>query len=141
MNQQHINERVAKALGWKWRNYDPNSFELIERIPCYTAPNGDIYANPPNYSGSIEAAWEIVEHVRSKHPYWRFCLLGGDKKFRGYKAEWFGHEDPKKDYGQRHADEYARTAPMAICLAFLKLIESRSEAVIRRVDEEGERDK
>ncbi|MEQ1573081.1 MAG: hypothetical protein ABL993_02435 [Vicinamibacterales bacterium] len=104
-------------------------------------------ANLPRYSTDIAAAWEVVEKMQADNPGWRFCLLGGDEPFGmvrvpnpdgmtryatdphhrrtpfGWRASFFGHEDPEISTGERHADEHADTAPMATCLAALKAVE------------------
>lgn len=110
MTDQEINEAVARELGWKPRNYDPLSLDPITRIPCFTAPNGDLYDHLPDFCHSIQAAWEIVEHLYKNHPTWVFCLRAWPKCVR---AEWV------LDLIERYAE--ADTAPRAICLAFLKL--------------------
>lgn len=101
----------------------------------------------PRYSTDIAAAWTVVKYVQEKNPGWRFSLLGGDvsmgyatakdgswKRDRngdlvvveqsreafGWKAEFHGHLDPRKNTGQRYGSEYATTAPHAICLTALK---------------------
>jgi hypothetical protein len=74
----------------------------------------------PCYSTDMTAAWEIVKHVQTERPYWRFSILGGDEGFGSqWKAEWFGEADPDKDYGDRHGIARCATAPEAICKAAL----------------------
>lgn len=88
MTDQEINEKVARKLG-------KITFES-DGSPCY--------CEMPDYSTSIEAAWEIVERndhyvaLKREKGVW-FCSLGIKSN------EW----------------SYADTATMAICLAFLKL--------------------
>lgn len=74
----------------------------------------------PAYETSIESAWEVVERMRELEPGWRFGLVcyGGMQ----CKAEWFGHADPEQNYGQRHGEALAPTAPEAICRAALAAI-------------------
>jgi hypothetical protein len=76
-----------------------------------------------------KSIFSLVEQIQKDRPGWRFSLLGGDVCFGyktdkkgkhvrkngslvvdkkkkaafGWRAEFFGHEDPSKDYGQRHA--------------------------------------
>lgn len=108
-----INERVAKALG---------DFEFVP------ASNGsDAYwkrkSYPqfpflPNFSGSIEAAWEIVD----------YCVRRNLKFNLGHisrRSQWLVQISGTPSF---YFAEQADTAPMAICLSFLKL-------------KEGERDK
>ena len=77
----------------------------------------------PRFSTDIGAAWQVVEKVQADNPGWRFSLLGGDEGW--WNAEFFGHIDPTKNYGQRHSSEYAPTAPLAICLAALRALENK----------------
>lgn len=97
---ENINEQVARKLGWTitgecgglkaFRNFKETEFSEQEYIP--------------NYAGSIQAAWEIVEHQKyafslardAQYPLWDAWFAGGD-----------------------HVQ--ADTAPLAICLAFLEL--------------------
>ena len=63
--------------------------------------------NPKDYSTNINVAWEIVDKIKQEDQYY-FKLENGDLKdyechFSSYSAE-------------------ADTAPMAICLAALKII-------------------
>jgi hypothetical protein len=93
-----INERVAKALGWKPKNTDFPS-----------AP--DI---PPDYSRSIEAAWEIVERSIPKP----FAYLLTIKK--SYASNWYvAFNDDENIF-----DSVGNSLPLAICKAFLKLKEN-----------------
>lgn len=90
---QEVNEAVARKLG------------------------GDPPGHPeqPDYVGSIAAAWEIVEHLRTKNI---GILVESDQDEIGknpgfsYWCEITNHPE---------CSGYANTAPLAICLAFLKL--------------------
>lgn len=106
-----------------------------------TTRSGRVHlARSPEYSTRMSAAWEVVEAVQTQHPGWRFSLTGGDTSFAtvypstggirvdrerrvafGWHAEFFGHEDPEIDTGQRHGEAYARTPMAAICLAALAI--------------------
>ncbi len=103
MTPQEINEAVARKLGWyalKWRDepgkhpawWGLNQFHQVESLI-------------PDYCHFIAAAWEVVE-----------------KCFR-VKMEKFSDEWQCELGDGKHGDEFASadTAPMAICLAFLKL--------------------
>jgi hypothetical protein len=76
------------------------------------------------FTDSIGAAWLGVEEIQRKHC-WRFCLLGGDKHMPYFQAEFFGHEDPRKNYGQRHAHELADHPAEAIVRACLAAVEAQ----------------
>ena len=111
-----LNERIAKVKGWE---YFP-----ARKSAC---PSRDFYqGDEKNWSGSIADAWELVREIQAHNPGWRFSILGGDTRFNGWKAEFFGHIDPSQDYGQRHASEQAATLPEAICLAYLAVMEDKS---------------
>ena len=87
--------------------------------------------NPVPYSTDIAAAWQVVERIQQLNPGWRFGLIGGDMSmpfetmgktfggFYGWHAEFFGHENPNENYGQRHGEARASTPTHAICLAAL----------------------
>ena len=103
MTDQEINEAVARELGWK---KDPDHGNLWTR--GYLA---DLqFLHPlPNYCHSIEAAWEIVEKLKREDTGIRIHF-----DYEQWHVD-FDHED----FWQY--TEGADTAPMAICLAFLKL--------------------
>ena len=106
MTDQEINEAVARKLGYG--EYDPTFIE-----------NGKVVKGPKkDYCHSIEAAWEIVEHANKSLR----CPVRFDK---GEASRWYVSFD-----GSPHdADAVADTAPMAICLAFLKLRRKKHERV------------
>lgn len=66
----------------------------------------------PDYCHYIEAAWEIVEFMRKNGRDFNMSVDEG-----GFAIAW--------QYDEYIAD--ADTAPMAICLAFLKLQEGKNE--------------
>ncbi len=94
---QEINEAVARKLGWE------------KRIDLRWHRNDASCRYCPDYSGSIEAAWEILGHVRS----WTIGKHYDEPEI--YMCVMMNNETPI--YIE------ADTAPMAICLAFLKLTE------------------
>ncbi len=95
MTNQEINEAIARKLGWN----GPDKYGLFIDPK---APAGFIAQPCPNYCGSITAAWEMTkgQYVR---------MVGNDHG-------WFCTFSPEEGYEAR-----ANTAPMAVCLAFLKL--------------------
>lgn len=105
MTDQEINEAVARKLGWKKEKgfwWSP----IISEVPKLTTNNP-----LPDFCHSLEAAWEIVEwckfhkrqiHLDTTNVSW-VCLIGHSQ--HGIVV---------------HSGE-ADTAPLAICLAFLKL--------------------
>lgn len=98
----------------------------------------------PRYSTDIAAAWSVVLEAQRQHPGWRFFLLGGDTCFGcvndspsegvdessrvmfHWRAEFFGEQNPRKNYGDRHGEASATVAPLAICMAALNAIEARA---------------
>lgn len=113
---QEINESVARKLGvsdrWPWQ-WDGKQWITYEGGGVW-----DKYGKPPlnipNYCGSIEAAWEVVEKV-------------GFDRFRIIKArfipEWSAIFEFQTLPDKKITEFYAcdESLPMAICLAFLKM--------------------
>lgn len=111
MTDQEINEAVARKLGWV-KTYGPVGIEVpgIERTMAtyFIRPTNtgkgigqEIIVDLPDYCHSIAAAFEILGNQH-------FMLRHDNKKWRC----WLNHK--KNDIAED-------TAPMAICLAFLKL--------------------
>lgn len=111
MTDTEINEAVAVKLGWRQCVHDHGNeirWNKPEMVNCAF--------RVPDYCRSIAAAWEVVEHLQGPSVNRIVQLTYGnlDKKWS------FGLR------GDRAADIWeiwidADTAPMAICLAFLKL--------------------
>lgn len=115
MTDQEINEAVARKLGYTpdpvmWGPKPENKFWRIGK--CLPIPAQD-------YCHSIEAAWEIVEILSKKklepvilHTVgsgWSFNVLNRPSS----------HDDD--DFTEQVNVDKNKSAPMAICLAFLKL--------------------
>lgn len=104
VTNQEINEAVAKKLGGERRI-----------LPDAVLQDGTVIKHYPDYCGSIQAAWEILQH-NPHNP-------GG-----GWLVNCSEAKDGHGPYGcafqvgpyEWHW-EYADTAPLAICKAFLKL--------------------
>lgn len=130
---------VEKVMGW----HEESGFYWLDDAGNLMTP---ITWSPSTH---IAAAWQVVERVQELHPGWRFSLLGGDKLIGyasdgygnflrdesnglivlkhsripfGWRAAFFGEADPRLDYGQRHGEAEADTAPRAICLAALRAV-------------------
>lgn len=105
---KEINEAVARKLGWKLDA--PISMIVAGEKSSWRdwiAPDGHIYTRVPDYCHDIKAAWEILE----------YC--DGYKIYHGsYKPE-----EVTVTLAKNGLVYYASsdTAPMAICLALLKL--------------------
>jgi len=110
MTDQEINEAVARKLGWTKKSFEGRKGFWFK--PNYNLPN-----NIPYYCNSIEAAWEVVEWIRINFPeeILRLECVGNEWEFG--PTMMCGDEEFISDTTNGRAD----TAPMAICLAFLKL--------------------
>lgn len=99
MTDSEINEAVARKLGW---TYHEDATPLCWEMPTTST----VYVkNYPDYYHSIQAAWEILtDHCDT----WEIYCNGSTVDVTLSK---------NYDTAGREAD----TAPMAICLAFLKL--------------------
>lgn len=110
---QEINESVARGLGWVpplGKAWKPKVGEGQPFESIYWSRNGKFATERlPDYCHEIKAAWEIVEHCNMV-TYIQRPSVGG--------KEWH------VDIGNCGWSE-AGTAPMAICLAFLKLQEGK----------------
>ena len=98
MTPQKINEAVARKLGYKEAHG-----AFLEPYPSQRLI--------PNYCTSIAAAWEIVEFVELPMTMGNNCVV----KCKEWYCYWWDNANNSE------AKEHADTAPMAICLAFLKL--------------------
>lgn len=120
MTDQEINEAVARKLGFVRKD--------CERLSTlhWHCSNDHCYADRmlPNYCHSIAAAWEIIESI----------ITDGDKQMKETGCS----STPSfalrmGPVGVFHCDLgnsgeagwYQPTAPMAICLAFLKVNHDR----------------
>src|ERR1041385_4445881 len=108
MTDQEINEAVARKLGWKFfdEHYQYWIPPTVEAVHKY----GDRPNYLPLYTKKIEHVWDIVDYLKATDT---CCVqINCDDKSAGC---WIGN---KKN---RLCFEEARTVPMAICKAFLKL--------------------
>lgn len=113
MTNSEINEAVARKLGWKVLSggllaVPPDAFD-------------DAAKRLPNYAESIAAAWEIVEFIHNKgfdmelmHTSPQWITENPDEKWMIYVRRYDTDRNPFENV-------FAETAPLAICLAFLKL--------------------
>lgn len=105
MTDSEINEAVARKLGWTFCQHGGASGAVR---PNPIKPHfHEVY---PDYCHSIAAAWEIVEQPGL------IWMIGRDRN--GYSAGVC--RDSGTDINTM-ANTWAETAPMAICLAFLKV--------------------
>lgn len=104
LSPEEVNERVARKLGWTYK--EPP--EISDSLPMpWTDPQGERRHILPDFSRRIEAAWTIVDKLG---PYF---VIGKDGN------EWVVVDGWNDDYSEERAR--ADTAPMAIALCFLKL--------------------
>lgn len=148
MNNDEINNLVAKKLGWtdikdrselgygiNWTGKNPN-----KKDP--PMPDGyEAFDMLPDYCGSIQAAWEIIEYISKKldpnGDIQETAYPDGKPRFMGYGFHLEHHSENSCEkwictlpeivcappYEEMNDDIQAEadTAPLAICLAFLKL--------------------
>ena len=117
MTNEAINEAVARKLGWK--PIEIQKFTEIDggrRLKINNTWANDFSQLPclPNYCEDVEAAWEIVSKKFSSF------FLSYDECTETWFVKWDNQRRCEKDC--RYKAE-ADAAPMAICLAFLKLNE------------------
>lgn len=100
MKNSEINEAVARRLG---KGHIQDGWEKVCIIPDYT--------------DSIQAAWEIVAFLKNHSINLRLT----DPLTGWYCSifSWVGYPDKSKRINEVETE--ADTAPLAICLAFLKL--------------------
>lgn len=126
MTPSEINIEVAKRLGWVYVAPGETTETGYWKRDAVRDEGGRVmrpadFPIIPSYVSDIGAAWEIVDQFpamglfRTREGHWfcvpNFCLREDEKDEWYFKAE-------NKDGS---ADTLADTAPMAICLAFLKL--------------------
>ncbi len=102
MTDQEINKTVARKLGWSCP------------LNCDSEAEGKTDSHIPDYCHSIAAAWEVVEHLRRND--WQIRIDSPCNT-----ETWACSLMLITDVYNRINDINADTAPMAICLAFLKL--------------------
>lgn len=109
MTPEEVNETVALKLGWE-KVVGPAPMHRTIWIRKGNYGEGQQYA--PTYTTDIKSAWEIVERVFTS-----FYLLW-DETTGTWFAKWDNQH--RTEESCRYKAE-ADTAPMAICLAYLKM--------------------
>jgi len=104
MTAPQINEAVRRKLHPGLKPLTPNEFQQSE-----------YHAVPRLYCSDIKAAWEVVEFLQSIRNLQGFALWTPEYSGPHTKIAF------KILTGKTILEEIADTAPMAICLAFLKL--------------------
>lgn len=119
-------EIAIKVMGWTRDNYGDWDYkgsqawrrnDYGEHSFFHEEFNPGAHPFPPHYSTSIEAAWEVVELLRSKEI---FLVLDNCEFEQAYEAEF-------TDFYETHrCSTRSDTAPHAICLAALKAVGVKS---------------
>lgn len=110
MTDLELNEAVAVGLGWnkhpdgQWNKSHPSGGEVV------------MWEGLPDYCHEIDAAWEVVEFLRQKPLDVDIEIFAGDIL---YTVTITRYDGPNEEV--QLGDAQAATAPMAICLAFLKM--------------------
>jgi len=109
---RELDVKVAKRLGWTKIHFDDKpDFDGDTRKPSMEwfgiRPGEDFYRELPYFKEGIAAAWELVEQSNG----WVYMTC--DKGQRQWKVQFMG----MREWG------IADSAPLAICLAFLKATE------------------
>jgi hypothetical protein len=115
MIDQQKNEVVARRLGWE--KLDPPIIDEHESgwrdIWKWIRPDAERKMELPDYCRSIEAAWEIVEHLKFKASF--------DLVWNKRAEQWHLELTELSPTDSFLCEVEADTAPMAIVEAFLKL--------------------
>lgn len=114
MTDKEINEAVARKLGWYETTTVLPKDGIIQELPAWTKDDKFVLLKLPDYVNSIEAAWEIVEHLQNLLSVSYFVSMNckKDKVEAGILCALTGNIAWEAE---------ADTAPRAICLAFLKM--------------------
>ncbi len=122
---------AERIFGWQWFNHPEKSIRYFrpEAVFRYGAiAEGDLieYTDQlPHYSTDISAAWLVVERLISfGYP---TITVSFSKGHQGYIATvWRNETDPEYEAGRYLASvmDERLSAPLAICLAALKALES-----------------
>src|SRR5690349_104195 len=95
-------EVAVKVMGYRWEGSSRGTRRLLNPVGKVVAVKdrgqpisfmGWQKPELPKFSTDIAAAWQVVEKVQSRFPWWRFSILGDDERFAGWKAEFFGEQD------------------------------------------------
>lgn len=110
MTDTEINEAIALKLGWKkfdqhYQYWIPPTIEMMQKY-------GERPSHLPLYTKSIAAAWEIVEYPKYC---WQIMRCWDNSYFSAVS------EIIESKLHTNYSEAKADTAPLAICLAFLKL--------------------
>lgn len=108
---EELNEAVARKLGWV---KDTSSDFLPWWFRSEWLPEAQKIRDIPDYCYSIEAAWEIFDWAQKQKISYNVSFLGNDTFLAQFVRD-----------SRDHWSQISDTAPMAICMAFLKLEETK----------------
>lgn len=113
LTPQEINEKVAVKLGWR----QSSLLGWISPSTHYRTPDDVICQkqNPPDYSGSIEAAWKVVDYLKNE--------MFSVEIFSKSSSDWHVYFDYWIKEPKLNAYNAGEFLPLVICLAFLALKE------------------
>ena len=110
-----IDAKVAEALGWKREKMDGqwlwNTWHIRQISPTSSVSSGCLTLLP-RFSTDISAAWQVVEWLRKQS----IAIVVSTAGPRIMTKAFTIHQ------GNRNATVVGKTAPLAICLAFLKVM-------------------
>jgi len=125
MTDQEINEAVARKLGWKSPNHIEDDCHFCDETKDHHHLWGAVVGGQktiidpvPDYCHDIKAAWWIVEYCQTNG--WVFNCYGLENQDAALNQnKW--HVVFHKNIAISSISHGAATAPMAICMVFLKL--------------------
>lgn len=150
-------DKIEKMEHVKVTNYLEKVISVLDK----NFPKNTPYCTV-KFGGNMQDAFTVVWFIQVLYPGWRFSLIGGDTKMGykikkgggyvkrgkdrkivvdtksknifGWKAEFFGDANPKKDTGQRHGVAWGHSPCSAIHRASLKaLIKEMGKCKKKRV--------
>lgn len=133
---RELDERIAReVMGWthigtpeethdkEWRGIRSERELLTVGGPAFWEVNQG--ERIPAYSSDIAAAWEVLETAWKESGYAKVMrLLKWDHK----DCFWLKDKPYGCQYGEATEIVWAKTAPLAICLAALKMVEGKEPA-------------
>jgi len=123
---RELDVKVAERLGWTEIHFDDRiDFEDDERTPLRKwvgiCPGQDFYRELPYFQEDIVAAWELVEHLVGKDL--SLQMVYSIRNGRKLLNVTFHNNYDLLDMITTKSQSWSDTAPIAICLAFLKATE------------------
>lgn len=125
MTTRSLDRRVAQALGWTAAHAPWSRSGAQERTHWFN-PSGE-NQELPHYSTSIADAMALIEHLRSKG--WVMTLSVNEYVTEPWDCRFFLDSQHRDVYSamrglDRRVIAHGNTPAMAICAAFLKVMEA-----------------